>query len=181
MASTLILAVFSFFANAGNSQVEHVFTLESYRQAFRPVYLAVFARSAWYAAETTILCAVIGYPVAYYIGRSPPARRNRLLLAVMIPFLTSFLIRAFAWTMILDQYGVLNTFLRAIHVIPNLLNEDFEDSPAPRWRLKIVLVYTYLPFMILPIYGSVEKAGSLADRSRIGPGRHGPVSPRFSA
>jgi spermidine/putrescine transport system permease protein len=94
--------------------------------------------------------------LAFYIGRSPARQRNRLLLAVMVPFLTSFLIRTFAWTTILDQAGVLNTILRAVRIIPNLLGENFEVLRSGT-AVMIALVYTYVPFMILPIYGSVEK------------------------
>ncbi|HWE95080.1 MAG TPA: ABC transporter permease [Tepidisphaeraceae bacterium] len=156
VAPTGILLVYSFFQNAGYSEVEHSFTWGNYSLAFSRVYLRVFARSMVYAGLTTVLCALIGYPVAYYIGRSPARSRNRLLMLVMIPFMTSFLIRAVAWTTILDQHGVLNTILRAFHLIPTLLGQDFEVLRTPAAVL-IALVYTYLPFMILPIYGSVEK------------------------
>ena len=132
------------------------FSFDSYRRTVMPVYLHVFLNSALYAGVTTILCVLIGYPVAYYIGRAPEASRDRLLMALMIPFLTSFLIRTFAWTTILDQHGVLNTVLRMLHIIPNVLSENFEILTT-KWAVLIALVYTYLPFMILPIYGSVEK------------------------
>jgi spermidine/putrescine transport system permease protein len=156
IAPTLILGVYSFFHYEGNSQVTPGFTLEHYRTALSGVYLFNFLKSSVYAGGTTILCALIGYPVAYYIGRSSPVVRNRMLMLVMIPFLTSFLIRTFAWVIILDQNGVLNTLLRALHIIPGLLGNDFEILRTGT-SVMIALVYTYLPFMILPIYGSVEK------------------------
>lgn len=159
VAPTVILGVYSFFRNAGYSEVQPAFTWESYRLVFSHVYLRLFWRSGLYAGATTVACVLIGYPVAWYIGRSPAGRRNRLLLAVMIPFLTSFLIRTFAWTTILDQHGVLNTILRALHIIPGLLDENFEVLGGPT-SVMIALIYTYLPFMILPIYGSVEKLDS---------------------
>ena len=163
VAPTLILAASTVSAATPDSKVERAHAGKATVCAFENVYLKVFWRSAWYAGATTILCVLIGYPVAYYIGRSPEGRRNRLLLAVMIPFLTSFLIRTFAWTTILDQHGVLNTILRALHVIPNLLDQNFEILGGPV-SVMIALVYTYLPFMILPIYGSVEKLdGSLLE------------------
>jgi spermidine/putrescine transport system permease protein len=156
VAPTLILGGYSFMRNGEGGTVEHVFTLENYRKVFTTSYLKVFGRSGIYAGGTTILCALFGYPIAYYIGRSPRQRRNRLLLAIMIPFLTSFLIRTYAWTNILDQHGVLNSVLRAVHIIPTLLNENFEVLGTGS-AIMIALVYTYLPFMILPIYTSVEK------------------------
>ncbi|HET6250012.1 MAG TPA: ABC transporter permease [Tepidisphaeraceae bacterium] len=156
VAPTLILAVYSFFHYDGNSQVTPGFTLEHYRAALSGVYLYNFFVSSLYAGGTTILCALIGYPVAYFIGRSSPGTRNRLLMLVMIPFLTSFLIRTFAWVAILNQNGVLNKLLRFVHLIPGVLGNNFEILYS-RSAVMIALVYTYLPFMILPIYGSVEK------------------------
>lgn len=153
---TGILLVYSVLQNAGNGEVERTFTWANYRLTVAPVYLRVIGRSLGYAALTTAPCAIVGYPVAYYIGRATARRRSRLLMAVMIPFWTSFLIRTFAWKMILDQHGVLNAVLRALHIIPAILGEDFEVLYTPAAVL-IALVYTYLPFMILPIYGSVEK------------------------
>jgi spermidine/putrescine transport system permease protein len=133
------------------------FTFENYREALTRFYLLIFLRSLIYAGATTLLCAVVGYPVAYFIGRSSAGWRNALLIAVMIPFLTSFLIRAYAWIIILREHGVLSASLDALrnvfpHLLPGRLNLLY--TPA---AVIIGLVYTYLPFMILPIYGSVEK------------------------
>jgi spermidine/putrescine transport system permease protein len=118
-------------------------------------YLKIFWHSAELAGVTTLLCLVVGYPVAYFIGRSSLAWRNRLLLAVMIPFWTSFLIRTYAWITILNENGLLNGFLKAVDLkmlIP--ASGGFLYTPA---AVVIGLVYAYLPFMILPIFGSVEK------------------------
>ena len=156
VAPTAILLVYSFFRGQGNSEVRYTFTIDNYFRCFSRPYLRVFARSLEYAALTTALCLLIGYPVAYFIGRSSERWRNRLLMAVMIPFWTSFLIRTYAWKTILDQQGVLNAVLRTLHIIPGLLSNDFEVLYTPA-AVMIALVYTYLPFMILPIYGSVEK------------------------
>ncbi len=127
-------------------------------------YAGVFWRSVEMAGLATGLCLVVGYPVAYFIGRSDPAWRNRLLLLVMIPFWTSFLIRTYAWVMILNQNGLLNAGLRAARLgalIP--ASGAFLYTPA---AVVLGLVYAYLPFMILPIYGSVEKLdGTLIEAS----------------
>jgi spermidine/putrescine transport system permease protein len=138
------------------SQVQPTFTLVNYRDAFTETYLRVFLRSLFYAAVTTIMCIVIGYPVAYFIGRSGPRWRSGLLLLVTIPFLTSFLIRAYAWFIILRDRGVLNAFLESARIIPWIVPHRLELLYTP-FAVIIGLVYTYLPFMILPIYGSVEK------------------------
>jgi spermidine/putrescine transport system permease protein len=156
VAPTAILLVYSFFTGTGLGDWEATFTLDNYRRAFESAYVRVFARSLEYAAVTTILCGVIGYPVAYYIGRAESRLRNRLLLLVMIPFLTSFLIRAYAWFIILGDQGLLNSLLESLQVIPTFLSHRLELIYTPT-AVIIGLVYTYLPFMILPIYGSVEK------------------------
>jgi spermidine/putrescine transport system permease protein len=118
-------------------------------------YAGVFWKSVEMAGLATGLCLVVGYPVAFFIGRADAKWRNRLLLLVMIPFWTSFLIRTYAWVMILNQNGLLNGGLRAAHLevlIP--ASGAFLYTPS---AVVLGLVYAYLPFMILPIFGSVEK------------------------
>jgi len=116
-------------------------------------YLKTLWRSIEYAAGTTLLCLIFGYPVAYFIGRSSEAWRNRLLMLVMIPFWTSFLIRTYAWITILKEEGLLNGLLQWMH----LINAPLENLFYSPFSVTIGLLYNYLPFMILPIYGSVEK------------------------
>jgi spermidine/putrescine transport system permease protein len=125
---------------------------ENFDDIFSGIYVQIFIRSVGYAGLTTALCIAIGFPVAYYIGRAPENRRNLLLLLVMIPFWTSFLIRTYAWLRILAEEGLLNGLLLYSHAI----SEPFEILYT-RNAVLIGLVYSYLPFMILPIYGSVEK------------------------
>jgi spermidine/putrescine transport system permease protein len=156
VAPTVILLVYSFCEGNGPGDVTAKFTTENYREAFHGASLRIFGRSIEYAVLTTVLCAVIGYPVAYFIGRSPARTRNRLLLLVMIPFLTSFLIRAYAWFIILRDHGLLNGLLETLRIIPTFISQRLELLYTPT-AVIIGLVYTYLPFMILPIYGSVEK------------------------
>ena len=81
---------------------------------FRTLYIDAYVRSIWYALCTAVLCLVIGYPFAYFIARSPASARPALLLMVMLPFWTSFLLRVYAWKGILADQGVLNRFLMAI-------------------------------------------------------------------
>ena len=115
-------------------------------------YLRVFGSSLLYAGITTALCIGIGYPVAWFIGRARDDVRNRLLMLVMIPFWISFLIRTYAWITILSSEGLLNGLLLYTRVI----GEPFGMLYTPG-AVVLGLVYSYLPFMILPIYGSVEK------------------------
>jgi spermidine/putrescine transport system permease protein len=118
----------------------------------RAVDFKLFWRAVEYALITTGICVVTGYPVAYFIGRASDRWRNRLLLLVMIPFWTSFLIRTLAWLTILAQEGPVNSLLLQL----GWIDKPFSVLGTPG-AVVLGLVYTYLPFMILPIYGSVEK------------------------
>lgn len=121
----------------------------------------IFVVSIDYAVWSTLICVLIGYPVGYFMGRASPRWRNILLVAVMVPFWTSFLIRTYAWLTILKSEGVLNKFLLWARMISEPL--DLLYTPT---AVMIGLVYTYLPFMILPIYTSCEKLDqSLIDAS----------------
>jgi len=152
VAPTAILVVYSFCERDELGRVVFSFTLENYRRVFDAVYLRIFWRSIGYAGLTTVICIVVGYPVAYCIGRAGEVWRQRLLVLVMVPFWTSFLIRTYAWIVILKQEGLLNGLLQALALTAAPL--DLLYTPI---AVIIGLVYAYLPFMILPIYGSVEK------------------------
>ena len=160
VAPTLILLVYSFCQRDDLGQVVYSFTWDNYRRIFfdsdtgrfGTVYFTVFIRSIVYAGLTTIICLILGYPVAWFIGRAPESRRNLLLTLVMIPFWTSFLIRTYAWITILSTNGLLNGFLE----YAKLIEEPFGMLYTPG-AVVLGLVYSYLPFLILPVYGSVEK------------------------
>jgi spermidine/putrescine transport system permease protein len=159
VAPSAILLVYSFCERGEGAPVAFHFTWENYQRVFSETYLTILLRSLYYAGITTALCLLIGYPVAWYIGRAPESRRNLLLTLVMIPFWTSFLIRTYAWITILNQEGLLNGFLLAT----GLINESLEILYTP-FAVVLGLTYSFLPFMILPIYGSVEKLdGSLVE------------------
>ena len=155
----LVLLVYSFCQRDDLGRVVFSFTWENYERVFSPLYLRILGRSIGYAGLTTIICLVIGFPVAWFIARQTPARRNRLLLLVMIPFWTNFLIRTYAWIVILKGEGLLNALLQYGRIIA----EPIELLYTP-FAVLTGLVYAYLPFMILPIYVSVEKVdGSLVE------------------
>ncbi len=116
------------------------------------VWFRILLISIWYALLTTIICMVIGYPVAYFIGRSPEKMRVILLTLVMIPFWTSFLVRTYAWITILSKEGLVNSLLVAAQIIPEPITILYTPFASV-----LGLVYNYLPFMILPIYTSVER------------------------
>lgn len=152
VAPAVILVVYSFSTRDELGRVVFAFTLENYGRVFDPVYLGVFGRSVGYAALTTALCAGLAYPVAWHIARAAEPWRRRLLLLVMIPFWTSFLIRTYAWITILKEEGLLNGVLQHAGLIAAPL--ELLYTPG---AVVLGLVYTYLPFMILPLYGSAEK------------------------
>jgi putrescine transport system permease protein len=115
------------------------------------LYLRAYLGSLGNAALATALCLALGYPIAYAIARSPGRWRLLLLFLVMLPFWTSFLIRVYAWIAILKPNGLLNQLLIAMGLITTplpLLNNAFS--------VELGLVYSYLPFMILPLYGSLS-------------------------
>ena len=152
IAPMAILLLYSFCTRDDLGRVVFEFTWSNYARVFDPIFLQVLGRSIGYAALTTLICVTLGYPVGWYIARQPPALRNRLLLLVMIPFWTSFLIRTYAWITILKSEGLLNATLLSAGAIPQPL--ELLYTPG---AVLLGLVYAYLPFMILPVYGSAEK------------------------
>jgi spermidine/putrescine transport system permease protein len=125
----------------------------NYVRSIDPLYLATFWRSLRVAAVTTVLCALISFPMAYYLGVvAPPRRRGVLLALVVVPFWTSFLIRTYAWMLILRTEGLVNTLLGSLGLIDRPLELLYTD-----FAVMIGLVYGELPFMILPLYASLEK------------------------
>jgi len=152
VAPTAIMLVYSFCQRDELGQVVFELSLSNYARVFDKTYLKILVSSIGYAGITTAVCLVVGYPVAYYIGRASEQARTKLLMLVMIPFWTSFLIRTYAWMTILKSEGPLNALLQYTRVISQPL--DILYTPT---AVVIGLVYSYLPFMILPIYGSVEK------------------------
>ncbi|WP_114810946.1 ABC transporter permease subunit [Paraburkholderia kururiensis] len=116
------------------------------------LYFATYVNSVMVAAISTLLCLLLGYPMAYYIARSNPATRNILMMGVMLPFWTSFLIRVYAWIGILKNNGLLNNFLMSIGIIHVPL-ELYHTNTA----VYIGMVYSYLPFLVMPLYAHLVK------------------------
>jgi putrescine transport system permease protein len=116
------------------------------------LYLTAYLSSIKIAAITTVICLVIAYPFAYFLARSPADRRPALLMLVMLPFWTSFLLRVYAWKMLLSDAGVFNNLAIAI----GLISEPIKMMNTP-FSLVLGMVYTYVPFMILPLYANLVK------------------------
>jgi len=121
-------------------------------ELFKTIYIEAYLRSIWYALLTACLCLVIGYPFAYFIARSSPSVRPALLMMVMLPFWTSFLLRVYAWKGILADQGVINQLLMAIGLIDEPIQMLYTNV-----SMLVGMTYVYLPFMILPLYANLVK------------------------
>ena len=116
------------------------------------IYLMTYWLSIKTALTTTLICLLLGYPMAYAIARAKPSIRNALLMAAMLPFWTSFLLRVYAWMGLLGNNGIINNYLIKWKIISEPLNLFYNA-----FSLNLVMVYAYLPFMILPLYTQLVK------------------------
>jgi spermidine/putrescine transport system permease protein len=147
-----LLAV-SFARRSPYGTIDWTLGFANYTRAFQLLYLQVYWRSFWMALIATGLCVLLGYPVAYTLALRVSKRwKSMLLMLVVIPFWTSFLIRTYAWMIILRSEGVVNNLLLAVHLIPEPLRLLY--TPL---AVMIGLVYGELPFMILPLYAVLQK------------------------
>lgn len=128
-------------------------TLDNYRYLTEDnLYWISYLKSAKIATISTFLCLLLGYPMAYGIARAGTTARNLLLLLVILPFWTSFLLRVYAWMGMLSTHGIINNLLIWIGLIDQPLKMLYTD-----FAVYLAIVYTYLPFMILPLYANLEK------------------------
>lgn len=116
------------------------------------LYIVAYLKSVVMAAVTTVLCLLIGFPMAYGIARADSSARSILLLLIVLPFWISFLLRVYAWMGLLNNYGLINNILLWLDVIERPLQLMYTD-----FAIYIGLVYSYLPFMILPLYATLER------------------------
>jgi len=126
------------------------------------VYLGAYLYSVEVAALTTLICLLIGYPACYLIARADPARRNLLMMAVLLPFWTSYLIRVYAWIGLLKNQGLINRFLLWTHLIDEPL-KLFHNNAG----LLIGMVYNYLPYLMLPLYAHLVKMDLKLEAARV--------------
>lgn len=161
----LIMALYSFLEANPFGGIYWKFSTEAYFQflferdlldnvVFNPSYLVIIARSLALAAVTTILCLVVGFPVAYFIVRRPESQRNIWIYLITIPFWTNQLVRTFAWIIILGRNGTIELPFRWLGILGTdqtfgLMYTDF--------AIAIGLTYAFVPIMVLPIYASLEK------------------------
>ena len=150
-APLAILAVYTVLTRGAYGGVSGPFTVENWARLADPLYLAILGRSFVVAGVSTLICMVLGFPLALFIARSG-ARKNLYLALVMLPFWTSFLVRTYAWMFLLRDTGLINSVLLAVGVI---------GEPLPLlynwWAVILGLVYGYLPFMVLPLFATLER------------------------
>lgn len=148
----LIVLLYSFLERGTYGGVTWTFTLANYQRLANEIYLGVLWRSLWLAFITTVACLLIGYPLAFFIATRSPRWRNALVLLVIIPFWTNFLVRTYAWIVLLRQQGVVNVALQSLQIIDEPLNLLFTP-----FAVTVGLIYGYLPFMVLPLYATMER------------------------
>jgi spermidine/putrescine transport system permease protein len=164
----MLTVITSFGQRDTDGNVIYTFTLENYQrligfteEGFDTLYVGILGRSLSLALQTTVFVILLAYPLAFFIARSPAQRRNTLLFLVLVPLWTNFVIRIYAWIMILRTQGVLNSVLGWLAGLVGLSYAPFDFYPS-QGAVLVGMVYEFLPFMILPIYTSLEKIdGSL--------------------
>ena len=143
----ILVVLFSFTQKIDGKQV---FSIANYRDLMDPIYFKVFLRSIILAGGSTLICLIVGYPVAYLISKVNVSKRGTLILLFILPMWMNFLLRTYAWSAILGRNGVLNTILTAIGL--PAMNILYTDS-----AVMLGMVYNFLPFMIIPIYTILTK------------------------
>jgi spermidine/putrescine transport system permease protein len=147
-----LILLYSFAASDPAAGVRPAFTLENYRRALDPLYLAVLARSAWLALLTTAISLLLAYPAAWAIRSMPPRRQATMLALVVLPSWINLLVKNYAWIVILRREGVLNSALRSLGVVDEPLPLLFNGG-----AVLVGLVHSFLPFMVLPLYAALER------------------------
>lgn len=148
----LIVVAVSFAGRTPYRQVIFSFTIDNYLRFLEPLYLKIFADTLVVAIVTTLATILMGYPLAYTIAQLPKKWQQPGLILVMIPFWINFLIRSYAWVIILRSQGVVNTLLLNLGLIDQPLQMLYNDM-----AVMLGMVYALLPFMVLPIYVSIEQ------------------------
>ena len=150
-APLIIILGYSLLTRGDYGGVEQPWTLENYIRFADPLYAGILVRSFAMAIAATALCIALGFPLALFISRSGH-RKNIYLQLVILPFWTSFLVRTYAWIFLLRDTGLINTLLLRVHLIHQPVQFLYNDG-----AVLLGLVYSYLPFMVLPLYAILEK------------------------
>ena len=148
----LIILAMSFAVRSESGEISWIFTLANYERAFHLVYLKVLAKTFFLSIGATLTCLLVGFPVAYYLARATPEKRQLGLMLLFIPFWTNFILRIYGIVSIFGNHGLLNQAI---------LRLGLSDSPLEilytRFGIYLGLVYNYLPFLVVPIFSALEK------------------------
>lgn len=147
----LIVIIYSFLS-PDIYDVKFELSMDAYREIFSGTYLRPFVVAFRMAFITTLACLILGYPVAYFIARARDKTRNLLLIFIIIPFWTNLIIRIFSWRIFLAYNGVMNDLMMHIGLISKPMEIMRTDL-----AVALVMIYVYLPYMILPLYSVIEK------------------------
>lgn len=149
----VIVVLVSFMTRGANGTIVLPFTFQYYQAIFGPIYFPVFIKSIWIALLATVICLLSGYPLAFFVStRKTKRAQNIALFLVILPFWTNFLVRTYAWRVLLGTDGTINGILMNLHLISQPL-----ELLNTRFAVIIGLIYGDLPFMVLPIYASIER------------------------
>jgi spermidine/putrescine transport system permease protein len=148
----ILVLLVSFFTRGQYGNVEYKLTYGNYSKLLNPMYVGILWKSLVISFATTLLCLVLGYPFAYFTARAPKHMRSTLLLLIILPFWTNSLIRTYAWIILLRTEGIINTYLINLHLIKEPIKMLYNDA-----AVMIGMVYMMFPFMVLPLYSSIER------------------------
>ncbi|WP_025026965.1 ABC transporter permease [Caldalkalibacillus mannanilyticus] len=148
----MVIVLFSFLSRGAHGQIVYEFTLKNYIRFFEPLYLSIVLETLSISILTTVITLIVAYPLSYYISGLPKGKKTIWLILVMLPFWINFLIRSYAWIIILRSQGIVNTFLLSIGWIDTPLNLLYHQG-----AVLLGMVYTLLPFMVLPLYVAFER------------------------
>ncbi len=148
----ILVAGLSFLSRGTYGQVLFKLNFTNYTRLFDALYGKVMLFSLAVGVGTTVICLLVGYPLSYYLAHAPGRQRSLLLFLILLPFWTNFIIRIFAWMTILRSGGLLDSFLQWLHITHAPLNILYTPT-----AVLIGMVYEFLPFMVLPLYTSLEK------------------------
>ena len=152
LAPLVIVVGISFMSKNAHGGVNFPLTAEAYKDMVNSDYLKIFVRSIWLAVKTTIICLIMGYPLAAIIAKSSKKVKPVLVLMIMLPFWINSMIRLYGWMTLLRTEGIINNLLIMIGIIDEPLSMLYTDG-----AVVLGMVYELLPFAILPLYNSIEK------------------------
>ncbi|WP_314586541.1 ABC transporter permease [Paenibacillus terrigena] len=147
-----IVVVISFLGRDEFGNLVIQFSLDNYARFFDSLYMGIYWDTIALSVLTTLICVLISYPLAYYIANAGPTRQKIWLLLITVPFWINFLIRTYAWVLLLRSQGVVNSFLMDIGIIDEPLKMLYTKG-----AVLLGMVYTFIPYMVLPIYVSLEQ------------------------